>query len=101
MGVPTCSIVAARREDGDLVTQRERLVHVVRHEEDRRAQGPLNLLQLALQLRAHDRIQRAERLIHQQDVRAVGERPGHAHALTLAARQLGRVAIGHLAIQAH
>ena len=33
--------------------------------------------------------------------RAIGERPGHAHALTLAARQLGGVAIGHLAIQAH
>ena len=73
----------------------------MRHEEDRCAQHPLNLLQLALQLCAHDRIQRAKGLVHQQDVRAIGQRPGNAHALTLAARQLGGVAIGHLAIQAH
>ena len=73
----------------------------MRHEEDRRAQGPLDLLQLALQLRAHDRIEGTERLVHQQDVRAIGQRPGYAHALTLAARQLSGVAISHLEIQAH
>ena len=73
----------------------------MRHEEDRRAQRPLNLLQLALQVGAHDRIEGPERLVHEQDVRAVGQRPGHAHALTLPTRQLSGVAISHLEIQAH
>ena len=73
----------------------------MRHEQDRRSQRPPNLLQFPLQVRAHNRVQRPERLIHQQDIRAVRQRPGHAHALALPARQLGWVAISHFALQTH
>ena len=52
----------------------------------------LEVEQLVLQAGAHDRVDRAERLVHQQDRRVGGQRPGHADPLLLAARQLGRVA---------
>ena len=55
---------------------------------------------LGLQLFAHDRVDRAERLVHQQDVRVDGEAAGHADALLLAAGELARVALGERAIEA-
>ena len=48
------------------------------------------------QLLAHPRIERAERLVEQQHLRLHGQRAGERHALALAARQLGRVAVGEL-----
>ena len=48
--------------------------------------------ELALQLGAHDRVDGAERLVHQQHRRVGGEGPGDADALLLAAGELGRVA---------
>ena len=92
--------VSARGQDRDLVAQGEGLVHVVRHEQDRRTQRALNLLQFPLQIRAHERVERAERLIHQQDVRAVASARATPRA-DAAARQLGGVTIGHLRVQAH
>ena len=68
-------------------------------EEDRRPQRRLDLLQLALKVGSDQRIQRPERLIHQQYVSSVGERPGHAHALALAARELGGVAPRQVRLQ--
>ena len=50
------------------------------------------LEQLLLQAEAHDRIDRAERLVHQQHRRIGGQRAGHADPLLLAARQLARIA---------
>ena len=50
--------------------------------------------ELLLQLGAHDRIDGAERLVHQQHRRIGGEGAGHADALLLAARQLRRVPVG-------
>ena len=45
------------------------------------------------QVLAHPRVERAERLVEQQHLRLDGERAGERHALALAARQLGRVAV--------
>ena len=56
--------------------------------------------ELPLQLGAHDRVDGAERLVHQQHRRVGGERPGHADALLLAARELGRVAVGEALVEA-
>ena len=49
---------------------------------------PLDRQQIVLRLAADDRIERAERLVHQQHRRLGGERAGDAHPLLLAARQL-------------
>ena len=57
----------------------------------------LQAQELVLQPLAVDRVDRAERLVHQQHRRVGGERAGHADALALAARELGRVALAHLA----
>ena len=45
---------------------------------------------------ADDRVDGAERLVHQQHRRVRGQRPGHADALALAAGELVRVAVGVL-----
>ena len=50
--------------------------------------------ELVLQLGAHDRVDRAERLVHQQHRRVGGEGAGHPDALLLAAAELRRVALG-------
>ena len=70
--------------------ERERLRHVVSHEHDGLAHVLLDAAELAVNLRARDRIERAKRLVHQQDWRIGGERAGDAHALTLPAGKLVR-----------
>src|SRR5881628_1632673 len=76
----------------DRVAQQQPLTHVVRHEDDRLAETPLQREELALQLDARDRIERPERLIQQEERRIGGERPGDADPLALPARQLVGVA---------
>ena len=53
----------------------------------------LDAAELLLQLPARDRVERAERLVHQQDGRIDGERARDAHALALAAGELVRPAV--------
>ena len=48
------------------------------------------------QLLADARVERAERLVEQQHLGLDRERPGERHALPLAARELGRVAVGEV-----
>ena len=91
---------AADVEHGHAVAEADRLVDVVGHEHDRLVQPALQLEQLVLQAQAHDRIDRAERLVHQQHRRIGGERTGDADALLLTARQLGRVARRELGLEA-
>ncbi len=57
--------LAALAKDRDAVADLDRLVDVVRHEDDGLAQLPLEAEELVLQPRAHDRVDRAERLVHQ------------------------------------
>ena len=49
--------------------------------------------EVVLQALAGDRVDRAERLVHQHHRRVGGQRAGHADALVLAARELRRVAL--------
>ena len=56
----------------------------------------LQAQELVLQASAVDRVDRAERLIHQQQRRVGGEGAGDADALALTSRQLCRVAAGEL-----
>ena len=90
----TCEILPPLLQDDDLVAEQERLVDVVGDEHDRLAELALQSEQLLLQLGADDRVDGAEWLVHQQDVRVDRESAGDADALLLAARELARVAIG-------
>ena len=67
-----------------------RLVDVVADEHDGLLQLRLELHELVLDDLAVDRVDGAERLVHQQHRRVGGERAHHADALLLAARQLLR-----------
>ena len=91
---------AAPAEHRDLVAELDRLVDVVGDEHDGLAQFALQPQDLGLQLLADHGVDGAERLVHQQDRRIGGKRAGHADALLLAARQLRRIAVGQLRIQA-
>ena len=91
---------AADPQHGDLVAELDRLVDVVGDEEDGLAELLLQPQELVLQLLAHDRVDRAERLVHQHHRRVGGQRAGHADALLLAAGELGGVAAGEAGRQA-
>jgi hypothetical protein len=83
----------ARRHDDHAVAQEDRLVDVVRDEEDRRLPVLADQQHELLHLLAGLRVERAERLVHQQHRRLVGERAGDRHALLHAARQLARIRV--------
>ena len=90
---------AADVEDGDAVGELDRLVDVVGDEDDRLAHPALQVEQLVLQAGPHDRVDGAVGLVHQQDRRVGGQRPGHADPLLLPAGELGRVAREQLGIE--
>ena len=69
------------------IRERARLGDVVRHQDHRALQGRLHARELVVQLPLGDGIERAERLVHQQQRRIRGEGAGEADALALAAGQ--------------
>ena len=79
---------AAFVQHGDAGGQRERFGQIVRHEQDGARQLRLQRAELAVQFDARDRIERAERLVHQEHRRIGGERARQADALPLTAGQL-------------
>ena len=89
-------------EDRDDVAHLDRLVDVVGDEQDRLGEPLLEAQELVLEALADDRVDGAERLVHEHDRRVGGQRPGDADALPLAAGELGRVAPGiRRGLQAH
>ena len=68
----------------------------MRHEDRRLPDLPSQREELALQLDAGDRVQRAERLVEEQDRRVGRQRAGDADTLALAPGELTRVAGGEL-----
>src|SRR4051794_41907607 len=74
--------LSALAQDRDAVADLDRLVDVVRDEDDRLANLLLKAKELVLQPRSHDRVDRAERLVHQHPPRgwrgAAGEGPAPA-----------------------
>ena len=83
---------AAVVEHRDAVAHRQRLALVVGDEDERDADVALDRLQLDLHLLAELEVERAERLVEQQHLGPVDERPGERDALALAAGQLVRPA---------
>ena len=79
-------------EDREAVAHRERLLLVVRHVDERDADLALDALELDLHLLAQLEVERAERLVEQQQPRAVDDRARERDALALAAGELGRLA---------
>ncbi len=55
----------AAAHDGDLVAEMEGFVHVMRDEDDRRAELLLDRQQIVLRLAADNGVERAEGLVHQ------------------------------------
>ncbi len=76
----------------DPIRQHQRFEDVVRDKEDGLAKLALDPQQFLLQRTARDRVECAERLIHEQVVLAGGQRSGHPDTLLLTARQIARVA---------
>src|SRR5437763_15636505 len=81
------------RQDDDAVGEIYRLVDVVRHEEDRDAVLIAYLEDHILEITACLRVDRRERLVHQQDRRLVRECTCDRDALLHPARELPRVMI--------
>src|SRR6202043_1262569 len=79
-------------EHGDAIAQRERLVLVVRHEDERDAGAPLHILQLDLHLLAELGVERTQRFIEQEHAGTIDERASQGNAVTLAAAELRRLA---------
>ncbi len=67
--------------DGDAVAQLERLVQVVRDEHDGLVKIGLERDELVLHLPAYERVEAAERLVHQQHVGVHRQRPGESYPL--------------------
>ena len=76
----------------DAVGQQHRLVDVVGDHDHRVAEPRMDLHHRVLQMGAGQRVERAERLVEQQDLRLHRQRPGDADALLHAARNFGRAA---------
>ena len=79
--------------DRDPVAHRQRLLLVVGHVHERDADLALDALELELEALAELEVQRTERLVEQQHVRTVDERPGEGDPLLLAAGELVRPAL--------
>ena len=94
LGRPADLLEAAAVEDGDAVGDLHRLLLVVRHEHGRHVHLRVQAAEPVAQLGSHARVERAERLVEEQDARLRGERAGERHPLPLAARELVRIAVG-------
>src|SRR6187551_3584009 len=81
--------------DGDRVGHRHRLLLVVRHVDERDADLLLEALDEELHLLAELQVEGAERLVEQEDLRLVDERPRESDTLLLAAGALARLAPLH------
>ena len=83
-----------RRHDHDAVGERDRLFEIVGDEQHRLAVGAPQIEQQI----AHDlprlRVERAERLVHQQDLRIADQHLREPDALALAAGEHVRIAVG-------
>ena len=83
----------ARGEDGDAVAHRQGLALVVGDVHEGDAHRRLDGLQLHLHLLPQLEVERAERLVEEQDARPVDQCAGERHALALTARELRRPAV--------
>ena len=86
----------AGSQRNDAVGEQQRFIHIVRHHHDGLALVAPQRFDLVLQARARERVQRAQRLIEQQDLRIRRERARHGDALAHAAGELRRPPVGRV-----
>ena len=79
----------ARTHDRDAVAEREGLAAVVRHVERRHVERVEDALEILQQAVAEPAVERAERLVEEEDARLRRERAGQRDALLLSARERG------------
>ena len=91
---------AAVVDDGQAVGHLHGLLLVVGDQHRRHGQRVVQVAQPQAQLRAHLGVEGAEGLVEQQHLGLDGQGAGQGHALALAARELGRVALAEVG-QAH
>ncbi len=84
---PSITAEAAAVEHEHAVGEHDRLVDVVGHEQHGGSVPAAQLAEQAVHLQPRERVERAERLVEQQQLRLAHERPGQCDALRLAARQ--------------
>ncbi len=89
----------AAMKHGDPIGHRQRLGLVVRHVDDRHAEALVQAADLELHLLAQLLVERAERLVHQDQLRLEHQRARQRDALLLAAREL-RPAAGRRTLRA-
>ena len=77
-------------EQPDARTEQQSLTHVVRDEHHRLTEPACEGAEFALQLEARDRVERAERLVEQQEWWIESQSACHTDALALAAGKLVR-----------
>ena len=83
-----------RRHDDDAIAEPGRLADVVGHEQHGQPPVADVGVELVVERVAGHRVEGAERLVHQQHVGLLGQRPGQRAALAHAARQLVRSLLG-------
>lgn len=83
----------SRRERDDAIGEQQRFIHVVGHHHYGLALVSPERFDLILQARAGEGVERAQRLIEQQDLRLHGQGARHGNSLSHAARELRRPAI--------
>ena len=84
---------SARVHHDDSVGHGHGLLAVVRDMDRREAEPALQCLDLGAKLDAHLGVKIGQGLVEQQDFRLDGEGPPQGHALPLAARQIGHLAV--------
>ena len=87
-------LAGMRRQHQDAVGEEDRLVEIVGDEDDGDVDLAPDFQQMRLHLGTRLRVERAERLVHQQNARLIGERAHDRHALLHAAGQLMRIGVG-------
>ena len=83
-------------DDGQAVGHLHRLLLVVGDENRRHVQGVVQVAQPLAQLGAHLRVEGAEGLVEQEDLRLDRQRPRQRHALALATRELRGIAVAQV-----
>ena len=83
-----------RRHDDDAISHVDGFVNVVGDQEHGGAAGLPEVQHLILHAHARERVERAQRLIEQQHLGMINQRPGQGNALGHAAGKMMRVGVG-------
>ncbi len=92
---------SARLHHGNPVGQQHGLSHVVRDHDRRQSQFGMKCFVVVAQRIARQRIERAERFVHQHDLRSCGEGARNTDALTLSSGHFLRQPIAMVAMETH